>query len=322
MLKMGFVLPKLESICQSEGGNNTKYIKVTGLAILSALCFFIILLFEINEWPAGSSIAGIVLGFSLPSLWSSIQDMFDTTDWKRAQRKLERGKFIKDSTIIRISFAYLFRIKVGDKYLLVKNERGTGKYQPVGGVYKLKRREKTELKNRYQVKDDNKIPIDESSRDDYRLRFQNRYLRKFVSRFNKNARRESIEDLSREFTEELINTGILDWNHISYRFCGRHMTELRFSEHFQIYELLLADVVELLPTPPQLDDLKKLMKSNSSMYRFATAEEIIALGINTSSGNLAEIIADHTTKILEENEDQLLKISNAGAKYNVTVRPN
>lgn len=319
---MGFALPKLESIFQSEGGNCTKYLKVTALGLLSVLCFSVILLFEINAWPAGSSIAGIVLGFSLPGLWNSIQDLIDTTNWKESQRKLERGKFIKDSTIIRISFAYLFRIKVGDKYLLVKNERGTGKYQPVGGVYKLKRREKTELKNRFQVKDDNKIPIDESSRDDYRLRFQNRYLRKFVSRFNKKASRECVKDLSREFTEELINTGILNWNHISYRFCGRHMTELRFSEHFQIYELLLADVVELLPTPSQLDDLKQLMKSSSAIYRFATAEEIIALGINTSSGNLAETIADHTKKILEESEDQLMKIGDVGSKYNVVIGPN
>ena len=41
---------------------------------------------------------------------------------------------------------YLFRIKVGDRYLLVKNNRGTEKYQPVGGVYQFKRGEKDELK--------------------------------------------------------------------------------------------------------------------------------------------------------------------------------
>ena len=119
--------------------------------------FLIIVLFEINSWPVGSSISGLVLGFSLPSLWKSIQDLTDTTEWKTSQRKLKRGDFIKDDTIIRISFAYLYRIKIGDKYLLVKNERGTGKDQPVGGVYKLFGNEKIELKNRYKVKDDNKI---------------------------------------------------------------------------------------------------------------------------------------------------------------------
>lgn len=108
--------------------------KMICLAILSLISIGIIFIFEIEEWPAGSSIAGIVLGFSLPGLFHSIQDLLDTTDWKVSQRKLIRGGFISNETIIRISFAYLYRIKVDNKYLLVKNERGTGKYQPVGGV--------------------------------------------------------------------------------------------------------------------------------------------------------------------------------------------
>ena len=66
--------------------------------------------------------------------------------------------------MVRISFAYLFRIKIDGKYLLVRNTRGTEKFQPVGGVYKLFENEKIELKNLYQVMDDDKISIDESSR--------------------------------------------------------------------------------------------------------------------------------------------------------------
>ena len=56
--------------------------------------------------------------------------------------------------------------------------------------------EKIELKNRFLVKDDNKVSIDESSRDDYRLRMENQYLRNFVKRFNKKAERERVDDLS------------------------------------------------------------------------------------------------------------------------------
>ena len=138
-----------------------KITKFIVLGILSLIFLGIILLFEIEDWPAGSSIAGILIGFSLPGFAKSIQDLFDTTNWKVSQRKLERGGFISGDTIIRISFAYLYRIKIGNKYLLVKNERGTGKFQPVGGVYKLFDNEKMELKNRYQVKDDNKIPSED-----------------------------------------------------------------------------------------------------------------------------------------------------------------
>lgn len=164
---------------------------------------------------------------------------------------------ISNHPVIRISFAYLYRIRVGDKYLLIKNDCGTGKYQPVGGGYKLKGNEKIELKNQYHVKDDNKVPIDESSRDDYHLRLENKYLRKFVRRFNGKTERERINNLSREFKEELVDKGIVSWSQITYRFCGRHMTELKYGDHFQIYELLLADVIELIPTMEQEKDLKR-----------------------------------------------------------------
>lgn len=296
-----------------------KICKTIGLAVLSVVSFGVILLFEINAWPAGSSIAGIVLGFSLPGLVNSIQDLSDTTNWKAAQRKLKRGRFIEDSTIIRISFAYLYRIKVGNKYLLVKNERGTGKYQPVGGVYKLLGNEKMELRNRYQVKDDDKIPIDKSSRDDYRLRMENRYLRKFVKRFDRKAEREQIYNLGREFKEELIEKGIVNWSQITYRFCGRHITDLHLGSHFQCYELLLADVVELVPTPEQEADLDCMLKQQSDVYCFATADEITSLGVDTDSGDLREIIADHTLKIIQENEGQLVKISGVGKTYTINL---
>ena len=292
-----------------------KALKIIVFGLLSVIMFLIIVLFEINSWPVGSSISGLVLGFSLPSLWKSIQDLTDTTEWKTSQRKLKRGDFIKDDTIIRISFAYLYRIKIGDKYLLVKNERGTGKDQPVGGVYKLFGNEKIELKNRYKVKDDNKISIDESSRNDYRLRIENRYLRKFVKRFDCKADRERIDNLSREFREELIDKNIVNWNHISYRYCGRHITELHWGKHFQCYELLLADIVELLPTPEQEQDLRNLQNQHSENYRFVTAEEISSLGVNTNSGDLRETIADHLAKILQENEGMLISNSNVGKIY-------
>ena len=128
--------------------------------------------------------------------------MMDAVDWKASQRKLLRGKIIRKDTIIRISFAYLYRIKVGDKYLLVKNGKGSGKYQPVGGVYKLKDNERTELNNLFSVIDDEKVPFDSSLKDDYRLQMPCRYLRKFVKRFDsKDACRERIDDVSREFKE-------------------------------------------------------------------------------------------------------------------------
>lgn len=280
----------------------------------------IIVLFEVMDWPVGSSIAGIVLGFSLPALFASFQNLFDTTDWKVSQRKLVRGGFLKKDTPVRISFAYLFRIKIGGKYLLVRNARGTGKFQPVGGVYKLLGDEKIELKNLYQVMDDDKISIDESSRNDYRLRLANQHLRKFVKRFDTVASREQLHDLSREFREEMVDTSLVKWNEITYRICGRHISKLEYGKHFQMYELLLADIVELMPTKDQEKDLELLMQNQSGKYIFATSVEIQALGININAGKLSETIADHSTKILEENEGSLLHIPEHGKIYKVLVQ--
>ena len=218
-----------------------------------------------------------------------------------------------------ISFAYLYRLKVANKYLLVKNSRNTGKYQPVGGVYQLTENEKLYLKNRFQVKDDDKILIDESSKNDYRLRMENTYLRSFMRRFNGRAERETINDISREFKEELVDAGILNWTQIKYRFCGRYMTELRYEEHFQIFELQLSDVVELIPSIEQERDLLNLMRMSSEKYKFATASEIASLGIDTTSGNLVESIGDHTKRILEETENELLKIKDTGKVFSVSL---
>lgn len=167
--------------------------------------------------------------------------------------------------------------------------------------------------------DDDKIPLDESSRDDYRLRMESKYLRKFVKRFDGKARRERINNLSREFREELIETGIVDWSIIKYRFCGRHTTDLRFSEHFQIYELLLADVVELLPTADQEKDLQQLAQQHSDMYYYATANEIESLGIDVEAGKFEEIIGDHSKKVIQENEGKLLIVPGAGDSYTVDL---
>ena len=232
--------------------------------------------------------------------------------------QLWRGDTIKKETLVRVSFAYLYRIKVGSEYLLIKNARGTGKYQPVGGVYKLTGDERIELNNRYHVVDDDKVPIDESSRDDYRLQMPSRYLKKFMNRFDsKKASRERIDDVSREFKEEIGNE--LGWTGIRYRYCGRHITDLKFGDHFRCYELLLADIVELLPTETQRNDLVDIHRQALDKYRFATADEITGLGIIPGTDKMVEWIADHSAKMIQENEQYLLREPGVGTVFEVSL---
>lgn len=288
----------------------TKILKCFALLVLSVVAILVIVFFEIKNWPVGSSLGGLVAGITLVPLWASIVDFTDNTNWKASQRKLQRGKIIDKNTEVRISFAYLFRIKVNGKYFLVKNERGTGKYQPVGGVYKVHSEEANYLRQNFFAEDDNKIPVDESSKGDYRLRFKNRYLRRFVKRFDETSDREMITNLTREFKEEIFNTRILSqetFGTLTYTYCGRHMTDFRYGEHFQCYELLLADVVQVELTEAQEEQFITLMGEMSDKYLFASDEEIKSLGVKAGSNELAEKIGNHTKKILIENANFLIK---------------
>lgn len=267
-------------------------------------------LFEMNNWPVGSSLANLAAGAMLPYLLTSIIDLLDNKNWKTSQRKLKRANILRMQDKVRVSFAYLFRIKVDGKYFLVRNSRGTGKWQPVGGVYKFKSNEAQYLKVKYFVEDDSYIPVDESSRSDYRLQLQNKYLRKFIRRFNKTQNHEMLDDLSREFKEELFDTGLLDQTNfgiLKYTYCGRHMTELKYSEHFQCYELLLADIVEVKLNNQQEDKFRQLALKHADKCYLATPNEVKARGVISGSDNLQEIIGDHTSKILQENAKDLTK---------------
>ena len=284
------------------------------------LIFFFIMVKDFVDNNSFNNFIGLFFWPSLSCLYKLCQDMFDVLDWQKSQRMLIRGRFITSNTVVRISFSYLYRIKVGEKYLLIKNDRGTDKYQPIGGVYKFEEDEKLILKNKFQIIDDSKIPIDESSYNDYRLRIKNKYLRKFIQHFDVSAKREKIDNLSREFREEVIESSSLDWNEISYRFCGRHMTRLNYSDHFQIYELLLADIVEVLLNKEQEKELNELVNSLPDKYRLATEEEILSLGVNTNARKLREDISNHSTKILQIKEPELQKITGVDKVYTVNIR--
>lgn len=249
-----------------------------------------------------------IFGMLLTQLWPSIQNLQDNEEWKVSQRQLQRSGLLKKDTKIRISFAYLFRIKVDGKYLLVPNSR-TGKFQPVGGAYKFEDEERKYLDDEFSAEDDDCIPVNETTRNDYRLNIKNKYLRDFIKRFNDTKSRENITDLSREFKEELIKTDILDkiiFEEIKYRYIGRHMTKI-IRTSFKPYELLLADIVEVELSKKQEEYLKKMSINKSDKYIFANSLQIKSQGMEIGTENLQDNIANHTWKILTENTDKLKK---------------
>ena len=130
-----------------------------------------IILGAIKEIAWVDAVCSTAFSIALEFTYLRLQDLFDKQSWQISLRKHLRGKLIKKTDYIRISFAYLFRIKINGQYLLVKNERGTGKFQPIGGVYKYYDEEKTILTSRkYCVLEDSCIKIDGTSKNDYRMR--------------------------------------------------------------------------------------------------------------------------------------------------------
>lgn len=205
-----------------------KKIKMLLLLLGSVGSLVVAIYYEVKSIPVGTMLGSLGAGIVIPYLLQSIVDLTDNTNWKTSQRKLKRAGLLQKDTVIRISFAYLFRIKVDGKYFLVKSPR-TKKYQPVGGAYKFYAEEAAYLRDNIPVENDNRIPVNEITKQDYRLLVKNKDLRKFVRRFNKTTYRENITDLSREFIEEIFSAGILNkeiYGTLSYKFCGRHMTDV------------------------------------------------------------------------------------------------
>lgn len=226
--------------------------------------------------------------------------------WK-AEQKIKRT--YKDAKSIRFSCAYLFRIKVDDDYLLVKDEQGRGMFQPVGGVYKytddsffsdLQAIQCTRFGNTSDLDSDLRIIVPRE-----KVKHYERWYRKEVGR-------ETPENLYREFREEILDRidSIDDsvFASISYRYIGEHIEASRWGEkNVQIH---IADVVELIPTPQQKQQFANLRNHESSIYRFATKTEIYNNG--RTVGNQVMSISPHTIKMLEEEEHSLTRNKYSG----------
>ena len=294
----------------SLGNYNYKMIVLKILFLFVISCVFLggIFYFEFIKNSIGSTLSGTFLGITIPYFLSSMIDLSDNKSWKNSQRKLKRAGLIHKDTKIRISFAYLFRIKVDGKYFLVQNAR-TKKYQPVGGAYKLEPKEAQYLSEKIPVEDDDRIPIDTTTIGDYRLYVKNKDLRKFIKRFDKTPYRENINNLSREFIEELFTTNILDkdtFGDLIYKYCGRHITDVEYGDFFECYELLLADIIEVRLTDKQEELFRKLMEKTDNQYIFAKFNEIKTGGVKHGTNDLKDNIANHAPKILSENSDILI----------------
>jgi hypothetical protein len=167
---------------------------------------------------------------------------------------------------VRVSISYLFRIKVGETYLLVRSQRRQNQYQPVGGVIKVVP-EGVVFLSSIKAKEDDFIPIDDDSTNDLRITIDGRYIYSLLTWYDSATGRET--DCWREFYEELIGTRILSIQNFGYIFTKhikRHVDPIDYGAPEQKYRFLISEIYELLPTEAQLTELRALQTRTSDKY--------------------------------------------------------
>lgn len=200
---------------------------------------------------------------------------------------------------IRFSISALVRIEVDGQFLLTKGNR-IDQFQPVGGVLKTFTAAHARLGN-LGVKADSKIPIDQDSRDDLRVFVPRRSIEAFVQWYMEGRGRETSP--WREFNEELLEAGVLSAESFrtpAFDYVGRRVEGIRWTQHFQCYEVLIAEVFALVPTLKQFEELKLLRsRSDTPGVMWASPALIRALGYDAASQRQLTRISEHSSWILD-----------------------
>lgn len=198
---------------------------------------------------------------------------------------------------VRFSISYLFRVKIDNKYLLIKGNNIKGQYQPIGGVYKYYNSFQTKIEKWGVVPDEN-IPLNEENKKDLRVKVPKKNVFKFLKWFESNQNREFC--VFREFYEEVLkeipNENNLFLNNFQAEFLRRDNSGLIFSEYYQCKEILIADIFDIKLNSKQEESLKKVGKNNPN-FRFCSYEEIKKK--NFIEAGVSNPIGGHTIKTLE-----------------------
>lgn len=207
---------------------------------------------------------------------------------------------------VRFSISYLIRIKIPDssKYLLVRGHRIPDQFQPVGGVYKkyngFSEFEKWGFKDDSSVKG---IKSDEISKNDLRFRVKGKFALDVIKWFESEENREINH--FREFKEELIDDHGFNQEiffNLDLRKVQKVMKVFNYSTFHSCYEVLIYDIVELIPTPEQGEELKKLLnkpRSRENDLIVVDISEIEQLRVMENEEQIAKI-GEHTKFLINE----------------------
>lgn len=185
------------------------------------------------------------------------------------------GLFVKSlmhrSEDIRFSIAYLYKIKIDDKYLLIKGSK-IEQLQPVGGVYKVCSSFST-IERKLNIIFENKRGFYE--KEDLRFCTKGKNISKVLNWFDSRENREVA--VYREFYEEIIKNNILPIEVLSsmrIEFLKQIKPKMAYSKHFKKNEILLFDIYEIHLTNEYIDMIYKYVKEENDLIKLVDREDI------------------------------------------------
>jgi hypothetical protein len=250
--------------------------KIVAVCIGIACVIYLTMTIPNDPW----SVVAVALIVNILSAPVSFLIIDGLTNIKKV-KLLIQTRIIYRNKNVRLSFSYLFRIKVKGKQLLVKNRTGNY-YQLVGGAYK--RYISTErMFEGYHIKSDRIFETSHGiAKNDLRIHVPGKFVLKILHWFNSKADREISQ--WREFCEELLTSDILDkhkFRYIDYRYVHTLQTPMQKARKLDCQEILIYEIFDLIPNEEQKLALEELY-DNGDTDKVKWADEIIinSLGFN------------------------------------------
>lgn len=171
---------------------------------------------------------------------------------------------------VRVSMAYLFRIEIDGKYLLITNMT-RGHITPIGGAYKYFESAKSFLRS---IKAQDAVEADkdlypEKYTNDLRLLFPLKELKSFLHWFDSGIGREY--DPLREFYEELIDTQLLPnstlFKKMNYTKYATFRVFNKYNNSKKYYSIYHFDIFNIDLTKKQSEFVKEQILSSVKISR-------------------------------------------------------
>ena len=172
---------------------------------------------------------------------------------------------------IRFSISYLYRIKIDDKYLLIKGSK-IEQLQPVGGVYKVYS-SFISIERMLNIIFENKQGFYE--KDDLRFLVKGKNVGKVLNWFDTRKNREVTS--YREFYEEIMRPEMLPIEALTsmkIEFLKQIQPKMMYSIHFGKNEILLFDIYEIQLMDEYIEMIRQYAQRDDSSIKLVDREAI------------------------------------------------